>query len=415
KQLSDYHSLCPEDFQSLQALLPALSGKRVLHINTTAQGGGVAEILQSSIPLENSLGIESSWCVLEHSLSFFTATKKIHNGLQGATVILTPDDQETYLGVGSVLKKEFEEVLRNLRPDIVVFHDPQPLPLIFLARRFAATILRLHVDLSTPQNETLEFLKPFIGQATEVIVSTDSYRTSLQKYSAKHIAIIPPAIDPLTKKNEILDTAIAKKILTDHAIDPNTPFITQISRFDTWKDPLGAIEAYHLAKSFVPGLQLILAGFVEAADDPEATEWIDKVTKVGNADPNIFIFSELSQLRHLPDDAHFINALNTLTSCALQMSLREGFGLTITEAMWKERVVVARPSRGAQLQITHGKNGYLASTPAAIADYVVRTLTDPETAQAMGKAARSSVTQNFLLPRYLRLNYQVYRDVLTNQ
>jgi trehalose synthase len=402
-----------EQYTQQDALLPLLRGKRILHINSAATGGGVAEMLSGQIAFECALGIESRWYVIEDAADFFVITKKIHNSLQGDAIDLSPAERESYCALERSLAESFQALLGEFHPDLIILHDPQPLPLISMVRRTALTIVRLHIDLSTPYMPTVDFLMPFLSQASRIILSSDNYRAALDPYPAGQVTIIRPAIDPLTEKNRFLPSKEASEILMRHGIDTTRPFITQISRFDEWKDPLGALEAYRFTKRSVPGLQIVLAGFIEAADDPEAQAWVRKVRDAAGEDPDCIIFSDLSQLRELSSDDLLINALNTLTSATLQMSRREGFGLTITEAMWKGRVVVARPSRGALLQIDHGENGYIADTPEIAAGHIVDLLSKKVSAGEIGMAAHSSVQEHFLLTRYITLHLEAYRETLS--
>ncbi|QQR77502.1 MAG: glycosyltransferase [Candidatus Moraniibacteriota bacterium] len=411
--LATYSTISPEDGALLQSITPLLSGKRILHINSAARGGGVAELLRGGCALERALGIESSWAVIEDATEFFVVTKKIHNGLQGTAHTLTPDEQRTYLNIATELREQFETMVCDIKPNLIILHDPQPLPLISQATRFAPVISRLHIDLSTPFMPIVELLMPMIRQASSVIVSSSNYHSAIEPYPEEQTTVIRPAIDPLTEKNVSLEHALTTDILVQHGIDTLRPYITQVSRFDVWKDPIGAIEAYRIAKQSLPTLQLVLAGFIEASDDPEALAWVEKTKSAASDDTDIHIFSDLSQLRGGISNALFVNALNTHTACTLQMSRREGFGLTITEAMWKEHVVIARPSRGAELQITHGKSGYLADTPDTIAKHIVETILDKTIAHTIGRAAKESVKKHFLLPHYVALNCQCYLDTLS--
>lgn len=406
--LAAHTAISPDDAPSLQNIASSLAGKRVLHVSSSARGGGVAELLRGGCAFERALGIESAWAVIEDAADFFVITKKIHNGLQGAAHMIDSVEQAAYLEIAATLHEQFETIIRNIRPDLIILHDPQPLPLISQARQHAPVISRLHVDLSTPYKPIAEFLMPMLQQTSGIILSSSNYRSAIEPYPKNQTVIIRPAIDPLAEKNSPLDKSLAQSILEKHGIDTAHPFITQVSRFDVWKDPLGAIDAYRIAKQSLPTLQLILAGFIEASDDPEALEWVAKTTSAASGDPDIHIFSDLSQLKHGTSNTLFINAINTLTNCTLQMSRREGFGLTITEAMWKARVVIARPSRGAELQINHGENGYLADTPETVAHHIIETLSDTKKAQALGRAAQESVRAHFLLPHYVRLNCQSY-------
>lgn len=412
EMISRYSAIRPSDFEEIRSFLPILSGKRILHISSSANGGGVAELLLSRCAFERGIGIESSWVVIEDVKSFFVITKKIHNGLQGESIGLSPEEQEEYFSIASALEKRLVEILDESRPDIIVIHDPQPLPCIAIARRFAPTIVRLHIDLSAPYAPTIDFLRPLIDQASSVIISSDTYRSALAGYPEERIAIIPPAIDPFTEKNSPIDPVRAARILGQHGIDTRRPFLSQVSRFDPWKDPLGAIAVYRNIKRSVPDIQLVLTGFIEASDDPEASAWIRKTEEAAMQDPDIFLFSDLSELQDGISDSLFINAINTLANCTLQMSRREGFGLTITEAMWKERVVVARPSQGALLQIVSGKNGFLGKTPEDMMVPILRILSEQGTARMIGNEAGLSVRKRFLLPRSISLNCKTYRDAL---
>ncbi len=397
-----YRHLTPAIYLRTRFWAKKMRNISILHINSTAQGGGVAELLRSQVPLERDLGLNSSWFVISPPARFFPITKKIHNLLQGhAQENLSRKEKEYYLEILQGMRNDFQRLLKLKSPDIIIIHDPQPLPFIrFIPPEYPA-LLRLHIDISTPDKTTLEFFRPLILKYRAVVLTSSLYRPLwLSKNKTK---IIMPAIDPFTPKNRTTPTKKAKRILESFSINTDKPIITQISRFDPWKDPLGVIRAYQLAKNKIPDLQLVLAGSF-ASDDPEGKEIFKKVKKKAKKDPHIFLWTQENPL--------FVNALQTASTLVIQKSLREGFGLTMTEAMWKGTPVIAGMTEGARMQIVNGKNGVLVSSPEETARAVIRLYRNKALAARLGRAARETVKKKFLFSRFLLENLETYASVL---
>lgn len=409
KSLSPYRKFNSQTYHEIIALSHKLKGKRIFHINSTSLGGGVAELLKSRIPIEKWLGINSHWIVIHPLKQFFVITKKIHNFLQGGKNTLTEQEKKLYINESYKIAKELEGFLEKQKPDLLFIHDPQPLILGSKILTKIPRILRFHIDLFSPDIKTLEFFRPFIEKYSLLIISREDYRP--QWFPSDKTATIMPAIDPFTEKNRVMSLEEAREILLHYEIHPDRPIISQISRFDKWKDPLGVIDAYYHAKNYIPDLQLILVGFIQATDDPEAKEIFKKVEKHSQGDPNIFLFANVERLRDIGNDT-FVNAIQTASDVILQKSIREGFGLTVTEAMWKEKVVINGNAKGIRLQIQDGKNGFLAPNSKKAAEYIVQLLKNKVLQTKLGREAKKTVKEKFLLPRYIKENLEAYMRVL---
>ena len=374
---------------------------RFVHINSTATGGGVAEILQSLVPLMNGLGVSTERVVINPSPEFFQVTKRIHNLLQGEEGSLSPGDMKVY---SQTLQDISDEIRgQDLNADVWFLHDPQLLPLAHLLAKRSEEI-RLwvcHLDLTSPNNGVLESLLPLTQAYEGLIFSLPSYVPSgLSDPIQTHI--VPPAIDPLTAKNVPLDEEEAMRIVAAMGIDPFRPLVTQVSRLDRWKDPWGVIDAYRLAREAIPGLQLALLGLSQAADDPEALDVLASVTAHARGDPDIHVYFYPVDL---PDSIdRIVNAFQVASQVVIQKSIREGFGLTVTEAMWKGKVVVGGNVGGIRTQIEDGVTGYLVSSLQECAQCIMRLIHEPQLREQMGQAARESVRHRYLLPR-LALDY----------
>ncbi|MBI2635217.1 MAG: glycosyltransferase [Parcubacteria group bacterium] len=381
--------------------------KKVLHINATPFGGGVAEMLRSQIPFERMLGIKSHWLTIKAPIKFFRITKKIHNFIQGKSDTLTEKEKSLYISVNRELQKSLAYFIEKYKPTSIVIHDPQPLPLVNFIPKQIHKILRLHIDLSTPNPAILEFLKQFIVSYDKIVLSNKIYRLAMPWLKLSKIAVIMPAIDPLSVKNRSMNSETARLIINEFGINHTKPLITQVSRFDPWKDPLGVIKAYYLAKNKIPDIQLAMAGFFFAQDDPEAKEIFKIVKKNDRGDRDIFLFSNPKKLLGISNDT-LINALYTASDLVIQKSIREGFGLTMTEAMWKGRAVVAGKTTGALVQIKDGKNGILVNSSEEAAEAIVRLMKNEKSREKLGKAAHQSVKRRFLLPHYVLNNIKLY-------
>jgi trehalose synthase len=394
----------------LRQLARPLKGTRILHVNATDVGGGVAELLQSQVPFERALGLKSRWYVIEAPERFFTITKQMHNLLQGKSGGLDEASKNFYLETSREIGRALARVAASFRPHIIVIHDPQPLAAASAIAADIPIISRLHEDLLTPNPETLEFIRPFVMKAKSVVMSSRDYVKNFPWLAPKTIRIIYPAIDPLSEKNRPLEDEVAHRVLTEFGVNPTKPLIAQVSRFDPWKDPMGVIQAYYKAKNAVPDLQLVLMGLMLAKDDPQGEEIFARVKKHAKGDPGIFLFADPRIAARLSDSL-LVNAVYTASDVIIQKSIREGFGLTMTEAMWKGKAVVAGRTTGALIQIRNGKNGLLVSSPEEAAKVIVRLLRRPALRAKLGRAARASVLRRFLMPRFVADNLAAYRSL----
>ncbi len=395
--LTDY---APFQDKRGRALGSRLSGTRILHLNSAANGGGVAEILRSEVPLMRNLGIRAEWQVIEPGPDFFEITKKIHNALQGEQIGLTDAEWKRYEAVSARLARELDPAAW----DAIVVHDPQPAAIPFFHPDAGGTrwIWRCHLDSSQPlratQQRFVRYLKPYAGG----IFSLEKFR--LPGFAPDHTAIIPPAIDPLSEKNRAMSASEARKIVSRHPVDPEQPYLVQVSRFDQWKDPLGTLEAWRLAKQKIPSLQFVLIGGT-ADDDPQSPMILKRLREAAKDDQGLCILADEA-------DDRTVKAFLTLATVAIQKSLREGFGLTVTEALWAGTPVIGSDVGGITLQIENERNGYLVSTVSEAADRIVELAADPRLAKRMGAAGRKTVRQKFLLPRLTADDLQLIAAVL---
>jgi trehalose synthase len=374
----------------LHQLATSLAGVKIVHVNSTRSGGGVAEILTKLIPLTRELGIDARWEIISGESEFFACTKGMHNALQGNRMPL-----------GDSLLRVYEETnARNaetLRPvleeaDFVFIHDPQPAPLLdYCPARKGKWIWRCHIDASHPYRPVWKYLRRFVASYDASIFSLAAFAQELPHPQY----LIPPSIDPLSDKNVELEPEIIRQVCDKHDLDSQRPLVVQVSRFDRFKDPLGVIQAYRLAKQFLPALQLVLAGG-GATDDPEGDVVLDEVQTAAQEDPDIHVLL-------LPSDAHLeINALQRAADIVLQKSVREGFGLTVTEAMWKGKPVIGGDIGGIRLQVINHHTGFLVNTPEGAALRIRYLLHHAGKLREMGEKARLYVRDNFLITRHLR-------------
>jgi trehalose synthase len=410
--LSRYREFDAAIEKKLRVAARPLVGKRILHINSTAHGGGVAELLQSQVRFEKELGIKSRWYTLDAPKAFFVVTKQIHDLLQGKRGSISAADRTLYREESRSLAGSFTRIAGAFKPDIIVLHDPQPLGLAAAAALKAPTIVRLHGDLLTPNADTLEFIRPNIEAARKVVVSNKDYLAQMPWLRKAQTTVIYPAIDPLSEKNRPLDPAVAHKLLAEYGVNEMKPMIAQVSRFDPWKDPLGVIRAYYLAKNKIPDLQLVLAGLFLAQDDPEAMEVFRHVQKHAAGDHDIFLFSDADAVRAHSSVDMFVSAVYTASTVMVQKSTREGFGLTMTEAMWKGKPLVAGATSGAKVQVRDGANGIIVSSPEEAARAIVRLMRDRTLRAKIGRAARATVRRKFLMPRFVLDNLKLYHKLI---
>ena len=390
KLLAAYEGIAASSvIRELRILGSKLKGIRVVHVNSTREGGGVAEILTWMIPLMCNLGIEASWEVIEGTSEFFSVTKSIHNGLQGFAVTLSRKDVETHLAVN-------EANLARLRPcleeaDVVVIHDPQPAPLLGLCPdRKGKWVWRAHIDISHPSLSVWRALKPQVKDYDASIFSMSIFAQPLSHPQF----IVAPSIDPLSEKNIDLSQTEVNAVRADFGLDPGRPLLVQVSRFDRFKDPLGVIEAYRMVRKVLP-VQLVLAGG-GATDDPEGKAVLDEVMEAAKGDRDIHVLL-------LPPDAHrTINALQRMADIIIQKSTREGFGLTVTEGLWKGKPVIGGDVGGIRKQVFNYHTGFLVNTPEGAAHRIRFLLHHRSLIEEIGGKGREFVRENFLLTRQLR-------------
>jgi trehalose synthase len=370
----------PQAVERILAKGKQLTGRSVCHVNSTYFGGGVAEILSSMTLLMRALGLDAEWRAIQGPPDFYGITKKMHNALQGAPIRLTDIKKEIYEDVA------FQNALRNrFDHDFVVVHDPQPLPLVDFSHKRGPWIWRCHVDMANPSQEIFEYLTGYIEKYDAVISSAVEYR---QPWRVPQL-VFQPAIDPFSILNRELPEGEVERRLHHYGVPTDLPLVVQVSRFDRWKDPQGVIEAFQMARRKVD-CTLVLVGNV-ATDDPEGPQVYESL--LGLKEDRVLIMSG--------EDTSFVNALQRRAAVVMQKSLREGFGLTVSEAMWKRTPVIGGNVGGIRYQIDDGENGFLVSSVEESADRLVRLLSDEGLRRRMGEAAREKVRQNFLMTRYL--------------
>jgi trehalose synthase len=369
----------------LRVLGARLHGRAIQHVNSTAVGGGVAEILSRLVPLTRELGIDVRWDVIKGGEDFFALTKRLHNGLHGAPTTITPEDH-------AVFRETTEENLRTLPlgEDVVFIHDPQPAALIQRIPNRKRAVWRCHIDVSQPAPEAWEFIRPWVEQYAAMVVSEPDFArpVDIEQF------LVAPSIDPISDKNRELEPEFVREVTERHGLDPSRPIVTQVSRFDRLKDPLGVIEAYLSARRYNDAQLLLVGG--AASDDPEGHQVLAECRERAAGDPDIHIVE-------LRPDAHLeINALQRASTVIVQKSLREGFGLTVTEALWKAKPVIATATGGIPLQVTHKYSGVLTHSIEGTAYWMKQLLNAPDYARWLGQNGREHVRNNFLLIRQLR-------------
>jgi trehalose synthase len=399
-RIQDYNEITGDALiHNIYAKTRKLYNKHIAHINSTSMGGGVAEILISLIPLLNDIGINTGWRILHGNPDFFTITKKFHNALQGDTLHLTQMKKDLYLQTNQNFS-----VFTHLKHDCVFIHDPQPLPLLNFYRKRQPWIWRCHIDLSNPNPELWNFLKRYILKYDLVIVSHENYKKEDLPVEQR---VIHPAIDPLTAKNKKLSEKDILKYLKKFNIPLDKPLITQISRFDKWKDPDGVIEIFKRVRAEVD-CRLILCGSM-ASDDPEGMQIYNKVRQKANN-----LIEEGSMILVTVENNVLVNAIQTVSSVIIQKSIREGFGLTVAEALWKGTPVVASNKGGIPLQVRDSENGFLLdpTDTKGFADRIIYLLKHPDEAEEFGRRGHEHVKKNFLVTRLVFDHLNLLNEIL---
>jgi trehalose synthase len=402
KSLADYRSIIRRDlYDEIQDLSARLDGAKVLHINATSFGGGVAEILYTLVPLMRDAGLDTEWGVMFGAEPFFNVTKGFHNALQGADYELSVEGRAIYEEYNRQSAAELEGDW-----DIIFVHDPQPALMKHFSGGYSPDtkwIWRCHIDTSTPNQQVLDYLEPYIKDYDAQIYTMREYTPP--DLDLPNLVLIPPAIDPLSPKNMALSRDDARYIVDQFGVDTERPFMVQVSRFDPWKDPLGVIDVYRAAKEEVPELQLVLIGSM-AHDDPEGWDYWYKTVNYASGDQDIFLFSNLTNVGAIE-----VNAFQSLADIVIQKSIREGFGLVVTEALWKGRPLIASRVGGIPMQVTKG-GGMLVDTISEAAAACTRLLQDPEFAHEIGRVGKEHVRDHYLTPRLLRDDLLLFAKLL---
>jgi trehalose synthase len=399
KRLDDYVGFAGEEaVERLREAAKPLAGARMLQVNSTAFGGGVAELLHTQVALLRDLGIDTTWAIIEGSDEYFAVTKAVHNALQGAEVDWTSQMTSAY----------WERIVANAAEapddyDIYVIHDPQPAALIRVleeeGRRNGTWLWRCHIDLSSPHAPVWDFFEPIVNRYDAAIFTMEDF--AQPGVNGPELAFIPPSIDPLSTKNCPVSDGSRREVLTAFGVDPERPIVTQVSRFDPWKDPLGVIDAYRLVREESPGVQLVMIASL-AHDDPEGMRYLDLTEEHRAGDPDVHLLTNLDGVGNQE-----VNVFQRASDVIVQKSTREGFGLVVAEGMWKDKPVVGGDVGGIRLQISEGETGFLVDSVEACAARVADLLRDPALRARMGAKGRERVRERFLSLRevedYLRL------------
>lgn len=383
--LESYREIAPKGTIDLAyCLAERLKEKSILHVNSTRLGGGVAEILHRLVPMLNDLGIQSRWEVMEGTPLFYQTTKSFHNALQGQAQNITKEMYDEHIKVN---QKNSERI--SFDSDLAVIHDPQPTGMVHKKPKTAKWLWRCHIDISRPQRKVWNFLKDYVSKYDGAIFSLPSFA---QKLNIPQF-LMYPSIDPLSDKNKDLSNEYINNVVSKYNIPQDKPMILQVSRFDRFKDPLGVIEAYRLAKKY-NDCCLVLAGG-EATDDPEGLQVLGEVKNAALNDKDIIVLS-------LPADANLeINALQRAATIILQKSIKEGFGLTVAEAMWKGKPVIGGAVGGITVQIIYGQTGFTVNSIEGCANRMRYLLNNPEVVADLGQKAKEYTRRNFLVTRHL--------------
>jgi trehalose synthase len=400
KTLADYtHIVGRPLIEEIRALAEPLKGRRIVHLSATAFGGGVSEILYTLVPLMSDVGLECEWQVIYGREEFFNATKVMHNALQGNPQDLDEEQWQTWRHYNEINARELSDGW-----DVALVHDPQPAAIYtFVPEKSRCWIWRCHIDVSTPNEQTLERLLPYISDYPRAVFHLQDYVPRGMKGT---ISIVPPAIDPLAPKNMRLSPEDASYVCQQFGIDIDRPLICQVSRFDPWKDPLGVIDAYRIVRDQLPEVQLALVGSM-ANDDPEGGDFFNATVAHAAGDPDIHILNNFNSVGAIE-----VNAFQSHADVLIQKSTREGFGLTVSEAIWKGRPFIGGAVGGIPLQVEDGVTGFLVKSVEECADRTLRVLTDPALGIDLGRRGKEFVRQHFLMPRYLRDYLRMFTEML---
>lgn len=402
KTLADYTHLVGRGLvEEIRELVEPLKGLKVLHLSATAFGGGVSEILYTLVPLQRDIGLEAEWQIIIGREEFFNATKLLHNALQGSPQSLSKDEWTIYERYNEINARQLSEGW-----DVIIVHDPQPAAIhAHVPDKSKAWVWRCHIDLSTPNPDALQKLVPLIDEHDAKVFHMEQYvPQGIDHGNGVHI--VPPSIDPLSPKNMALSPEDAAFVCDQFGIDVDRPLICQVSRFDPWKDPLGVIDAYRKVAEEMPEVQLALVGSM-ATDDPEGWEFFNSTVEYAAGDPDIHILNNLNNVGAIE-----VNAFQSQADVLIQKSTREGFGLTVSEALWKARPFIGGNVGGIPLQVQDGQTGFLVDNAEDCAERAISFLKDPDLGKRLGRAGKEHVRTHFLTPRLLRDWLKIFNDVL---
>ncbi|HZI91430.1 MAG TPA: glycosyltransferase [Thermoleophilaceae bacterium] len=399
KSLADYTHVAGKPLISeIREQAAELEGLKVLHLSATAFGGGVSEILYTLVPLMNDVGVEAEWQVMLGREEFYNATKLLHNALQGNPQGLTPEEWEVFDRYNEMNARELTDGW-----DVVIVHDPQPAGILqHVPEKGNAWIWRCHIDLSTPNPDAVERMVPLVRNYHGAVFHRQEYVPRGMDGTPTHI--VPPAIDPLSPKNMAFSPEDAAYVCDQFGIDVDRPLMCQVSRFDPWKDPMGVIDAYRKVNEEMPDVQLALVGSM-ATDDPEGWDFFNQTMAYADGDPDIHILNNLNNVGAIE-----VNAFQSQADVVIQKSTREGFGLTVSEALWKARPFIGGDVGGIPLQVKDGETGYLVSSPEECAKRSLAILREPDLGKRLGRAGKEHVRKNFLTPRLLRDWLRIFKE-----
>jgi trehalose synthase len=400
KSLADYTHLAGRPLiQEIRDLAEELKGLKVLHLSATAFGGGVSEILYTLVPLMSDVGIEVEWQVMLGREEFYNATKRLHNALQGNPESLTEEEWKVYERYNALNATEISGGW-----DVIIVHDPQPAAIRrHVPEKGATWIWRCHIDLSSPNPAAIDGIVPFVRDYDASVYHVPTYVPANLDGDGR-VYICPPAIDPLSPKNMQLSPEDAAFVCDQFGIDVDRPLICQVSRFDPWKDPIGVIDAYRRINEEQPEVQLALVGSM-ATDDPEGWEFFNSTMAYADGDPDIHILNNLNNVGAIE-----VNAFQSQSDVMIQKSRREGFGLTVSEALWKARPFIGGDVGGIPLQVQDGETGYLVSSPEECAERALRILREPDLGKLLGRTGKEHVRKHFLTPRLLRDWLTIFKE-----
>ena len=418
EKVRSYEEVRKEDFleflgvkqkQELLSYADSLRGKKVVHVNATAQGGGVAELLKSAIPYMRALGVDASWYAIDSdkaSKPFFIFTNQLHNAIQGSNAEFSNEDWERYEHVNKQIAKD----LAYIDYDILVVHDPQPLACIRFLQKKKPAVCVIHIDSSNPNAGAWKHIEESIRCYSRYIFSSRDFANA--NLAEQKIRVFAPAIDPLAPKQDIMSQERAREYLSGFGVLPEGPLLVQVSRFDVWKNPHGVVKAFWLLEKKYPKAQLALVGFQEARDNPQAEKVYMDVRAIVGKNSRIFLFFDPRIIGGVEHILRFTVMAQNAADIIIQNSVKEGFGLTVTEAMWKEKPVIGGPGAGIRKQILHGINGYIAENTKELAECMDYMVSHVGEADRMAKAGKESVRDYFLMPRYVLDHFRVYNDVI---